>query len=405
MIIPAILEKDFKKVKEEVKLVDSEAELIQIDIADGKFVYDKTFTEVEKLDEIETDAKFELHLMVENPLDYLKTRIDKVVKVSCHVEVPQAGEFLKKAREMGYEAGLSVNPGTSIESLAPFMRDLDFVQFMTVVPGKQGGDFIRSAIDNLDIFTQTAPSIPTQVDGGVDESNMADIVDAGATHIVIGSQIFQKPVESFNKFEELEKEMDEKEQYKTIIKTIGFFGGAAWDEGSEVYKDAFETAKLLAKEGYEIVNGGGPGVMRAATKGAHEGGSKLVLGITYHPNRPKKNYEGTDPLNDFEQEVVTLDYFDRTKVMLQNSDVHIVFKGGTGTISEFGMTWASSRIHEGHHKPIILFGKFWENIINVLKGNMLMRPGELDLIKIVETPEEALHHIQSLDIKRNPVKT
>ncbi len=401
MIIPAILEKDLEKIKKEVKAVDTEAKLIQIDVADGQFVSDVTFLDVEKLDEIDTQASFELHLMVAKPLDFLKNKIQKVSKVSCHIEVEQAGEFLKKAHELGYIAGLTLNAETPIENLAPFMRDLDYVQFMTVKPGKQGGEFIRSVLDKLDIFTQTAPSIPTQVDGGVDESQIPDIVNAGAKDIVIGSEIFQEPVESFEKFEKLEEKMDAREVYKTEIKTIAFLGGAAWDEDSDVYKEAFETAKLLAQEGYEIVNGGGPGVMRAATKGAHAGGSKLVLAITYHPNKPKKNYEGTDPENNFEQEVVTLDYFDRTKVMLQNSDVHIVFKGGTGTISEFGMTWASSRIHEGHHKPIILFGKFWENIINTLKGNMLMRPGELDLIKILETPEEVVAYVMSLDSKKS----
>jgi uncharacterized protein (TIGR00730 family) len=179
------------------------------------------------------------------------------------------------------------------------------------------------------------------------------------------------------------------------IKKIAFLGGAAWKPEDEVFMDAYNTAKLLAENGYGIVNGGGPGVMRAATLGAHDGGGK-ALAVIYHPNHKHQNYEGTDPENKFDEEVVTLDYFDRTKVMLQNSDVHIVFKGGTGTISEFGMTWASSRIHEGHHKPIILFGDFWNHIIEEFKDHMLMREGELELIKILTTSTQVLEYIKSL---------
>lgn len=179
------------------------------------------------------------------------------------------------------------------------------------------------------------------------------------------------------------------------IHRIAFLGGADWEESSDTYKSAYDTAKLLAESGYEIVNGGGPGIMRASTEGAHAGNGN-VLAMTYTPTYAHKNYEGTDPNNKFDDEIITVDYFDRTKVMLQNSDVHLVFMGGTGTISEFGMTWASSRIHEGHHKPIILFGDFWEHIIREFEHHMRMRPGELELIKIVQTPQEVLDYIKSI---------
>lgn len=185
-------------------------------------------------------------------------------------------------------------------------------------------------------------------------------------------------------------------QIRRKINKIAFLGGADWKNENEVYQAAFETAKLLAENGHEIVNGGGPGVMRASTEGAHAGGGK-ALAITYHPSKPKKNYEGIDPKNNFDEEVITLDYFDRTKLMLQNSDLHIVFKGATGTISEFGMTWASSRIHEGNHKPIVLFGSFWNGLIDCISKTMNIRKGEPNLLKILETPEEVLEYVKSLE--------
>lgn len=180
------------------------------------------------------------------------------------------------------------------------------------------------------------------------------------------------------------------------IKRICFLGGASWKPEDAVFMDAYNTAKLLGQNGYEIVNGGGPGVMLAATLGAHDGGAG-VLAVTYQPSYEHVNYEGIDKNNKFDKEIVTSNYFDRTKIMLQNSDVHIVFKGGTGTISEFGMSWANSRIHAGHGKPLILFGEFWHNIVNELNRNMVMRESELDQVReIVSSPEEVLKFIKKL---------
>lgn len=180
------------------------------------------------------------------------------------------------------------------------------------------------------------------------------------------------------------------------IKKIAFLGGASWNEEDQTYIDAYNMAKVLAENGYEVMNGGGPGVMRAATLGSAAGNGKNLI-VTYHPNKPKKNYEGVDPLNTAQEEVFALDYFDRTKIMLINSDLHIVFNGSTGTISEFGMTWASSRINEENRKPIILYGAFWKEILDAIKKNMLIRPGELEILTICTTPEEVLKFIKDIE--------
>lgn len=180
------------------------------------------------------------------------------------------------------------------------------------------------------------------------------------------------------------------------ISRVAFLGGSQWQTTDQAFKDAYETAKLLAQHGYEIVNGGGPGVMRAATLGAHDGGAR-TLAITYHPNKIKLHYEGGDPQNKFDEEIITLDYFARTKVMLENSDVHIIFNGSIGTLSEFGMTWILSWIHEPDSKPIILFGDFWQKLLDVIKNDMLIKHEEDKLLKICNTPQEVLDYIKSLE--------
>jgi uncharacterized protein (TIGR00725 family) len=180
------------------------------------------------------------------------------------------------------------------------------------------------------------------------------------------------------------------------IKKASFLGGADFVPGDDTYQAAFETARLLAENGLIIVNGGGPGVMRASTEGAHAAHGHVV-GVTYYPAQPHPKFEGRDPLNRFDEEVVTSDYFQRTKTALGLGDVHVVFRGGTGTISEFGMSWALSRIHYGHNIPILLFGGFWEEITDCLRKHMYMRADEFVLYRIVTSPQEVLKAINELD--------
>lgn len=184
------------------------------------------------------------------------------------------------------------------------------------------------------------------------------------------------------------------------IKKVAFLGYADAKDGDRDYAAAYGVAKLLAENGYTIVDGGGPGVMRAATKGAHAGGGKAI-GVTYYWD-PKDSdhpafYEGRDAENDFDEEVRTDTYVERTLAIMDVADVYIVFNGGTGTISEFGMAWGLARLHFGHHKPLILYGAWWHEVIEVLGKNMHLRPEELRVYHIVTTAEETLIKIRSLE--------
>lgn len=185
------------------------------------------------------------------------------------------------------------------------------------------------------------------------------------------------------------------------VTKVGFLGFADSLETDTEYKEAFETAKLLAKNGYIVVDGGGPGVMRAATKGAHSGGGKAI-GVTLNwsdkdGDRPDF-FEGRDKDNDFDEEVQTTTYVERTLKIMEVADVYIVFNGGTGTISELGMAWGLARLHFGHHKPIIFFGSWWHEIIEAIGKNMRLRPEELKVYHIVTTPEEVLLKLKAISV-------
>src|SRR3989344_3310684 len=179
------------------------------------------------------------------------------------------------------------------------------------------------------------------------------------------------------------------------IQNVAIFGYADTHLKDKLDKEVFEVASELAKAGYTVVNGGGPGVMRAATIGAKEGGGK-VIGVTWYP-KDLDNFEGRDPKNLIDKEIKTDTYIERTLTLMKQGQVYIVFKGGTGTISEFGMAWGLARLYFGHHKPLLLYGKYWKKIIKAFKDNMMIRPEELKVFKIVTSPDEVLDAINKFE--------
>ncbi|MCX6704046.1 MAG: LOG family protein [Candidatus Woesebacteria bacterium] len=195
--------------------------------------------------------------------------------------------------------------------------------------------------------------------------------------------------------------MDEKSKYagKHFIKNVAFFGDANISETDETYKAAFDVAEVLAKAGYVIVDGGGPGVMQAATSGAVKGGGKTVS-VTFDPvNAP--GYEGKYIGNVTDTEVVTTNYIERMFKLIEYGDIFIIFKGGSGTISEFGAAWVLAKLYYGHHKPFILYGDFWAEIIDVFRRNMNIDSKEYSVFEICRSKEEVLRTIQKFETKIN----
>lgn len=176
------------------------------------------------------------------------------------------------------------------------------------------------------------------------------------------------------------------------IKQISYFGFADAAPNDPLYKEAYECARFLTEKGLVAINGGGPGIMRAVSEGAKAAGGKAI-GVTFYPE-DITNFEGRDPENPMDEEVETKNYLERTMKLLELGDAYVIFRGGTGTISEFGMAWGLARLYFGHHKPLILYGEFWQKIIENLRENMRIRPEDLKVYKIVNTPSEAYEAIK-----------
>ncbi len=176
------------------------------------------------------------------------------------------------------------------------------------------------------------------------------------------------------------------------INSVAFFGGAVGKKGDEHYDLAFDLAAAIAHSGRRIVNGGGPGVMLAATEGARSASGKVS--VVYYRPELATNFKGEVAANTGDETFEEKNYIDRTQKLLQMSDAYVVFKGGTGTISEFAMAWGVARLYIDHRKPLLLFGDFWYPIMENLAQNMNIREDELRAYKIVTTVRGAVEAIE-----------
>ena len=182
-----------------------------------------------------------------------------------------------------------------------------------------------------------------------------------------------------------------------LIQNVTFLGYADAKQADDPFKAAYEVARLCAQKGYTIVNGGGPGVMKASTMGAKSAGGKAI-GVTFFP-KDIPVFEGRDKTNKVDHLIVVENYLERTLKLLELGHIFIIFNGGTGTISEFGMAWGLARLYFGHHKPLILYGDFWQEIIFAFTKGMYIRSEERNVFKIVNKPQSALDAILEFEKK------
>lgn len=186
-------------------------------------------------------------------------------------------------------------------------------------------------------------------------------------------------------------------QKKRLLNNITFFGDSAIPEGHHIYQEVWETAKLLAENNYTIVNGGGPGVMKAATDGAESVDGNTVA-IYWEP-KLASFFEGKNLANVTDESESATNYMTRTLELIARGDAYIVCKGGTGTISEFGMVWALAKLYYGCHKPVILFGEFWDPMIESIQENMLIDDKEMGVLYHATKKEQVLEILQQHELK------
>lgn len=185
------------------ELNKTNVDYIHLDIMDGKF------TENETLDFntlrnyfYENAKKLDVHLMVKDVKLY--TELYSLLNpeyITFHLEIGNTKELINYVKNKNIKVGLAINPNTDINEIKPFINDIDLILVMSVYPGKGGQTFIESSIDKIKEIRKISKDIIISVDGGINNTNINKIKEAGASICVVGSYITNNNIKE--KIEEL----------------------------------------------------------------------------------------------------------------------------------------------------------------------------------------------------------
>jgi len=199
-LCPSILSADFARLAESVRPVEPYCEMLHLDVMDGHFVPNLTIGPpvVRSLSAV-SRLPLDCHLMIEDPDRYLRAFAEAGARYLCvHQEAcTHLHRTIQAIRAEGMLPGVAVNPATPIPSLDPVLPDLHFVLVMSVNPGFGGQSFIPYSLEKVrDLrrrISERGLETAVQVDGGVCEETLPDLIRAGADWFVAGSAVFGAP--------------------------------------------------------------------------------------------------------------------------------------------------------------------------------------------------------------------
>ncbi|NOT47345.1 MAG: ribulose-phosphate 3-epimerase [Acidobacteria bacterium] len=200
-IAPSILSADFARLADDIQAVENGgATILHVDVMDGHFVPNITIgLPVVRSLRKATKMTLDCHLMISEPGVYAEQFVKAGADmVSVHVEADaHLHRTLSAIRAAGAKAGIAINPGTPLVALEEALPFADFVLIMSVNPGFGGQAFIETSTDKVRrlrrMIDDRRLSTRIEIDGGIDASNIHEVVEAGAEILVAGSAIYGKP--------------------------------------------------------------------------------------------------------------------------------------------------------------------------------------------------------------------
>ena len=192
----SILSSSIKATDIVKKIDNTSCDFIHLDIMDGKFVENKTWTysEVKKIVSY-SNKKLDVHLMVEKPEKYIEDyALLNTDRITFHIEaVKDVEEMIDLISNYGLKVGIAVNPNTNVELLFPYLNKIDLVLIMSVYPGESGQSFIENSLEKIKILKEEIikQEVKTliEVDGGINDETALLCKEAGVDVLVSASFI------------------------------------------------------------------------------------------------------------------------------------------------------------------------------------------------------------------------
>jgi len=197
-IAPSMLSADFANLKNEILRAEhAGADMLHIDVMDGHFVPNLTFGApvVAALRKV-TKLPFDVHLMVTNPQDLIEDFCQAGADIiTVHVETtPHLHRLVQTIKTKGIQAGIALNPATSLTTVEEILPEVDMVLIMSVNPGFGGQKFIPSSVQKIkklkQMLNECQSSAAIQVDGGINAETAKSVITAGADILVAGSAVY-----------------------------------------------------------------------------------------------------------------------------------------------------------------------------------------------------------------------
>lgn len=209
LIIPAILVETLDAFRERLETLP-DAEMFSIDIMDGTFVSPTTFFDADAISTLQTDAQFELDLMVSDPLPIIEAwnRLPNTIRAIVHAEIDtDVRDILRTIRGFGLEAGLALLPKTTVEDVEYLLNETDMVLVRGNEPGYAGRPYLPDMTEKIRALHAFDPSLLINVDIGVNDETIPLLATAGATHLSVNSAIFanDNPSQAYERLQTLAK--------------------------------------------------------------------------------------------------------------------------------------------------------------------------------------------------------